>query len=599
MNVAAPSKDFMQRLGEQVSHDVMACIGCNDCLLACPLEESRNVTIAELNHAALEETITAANVISFVNACTQCQQCVPVCPADLRRADIVLWNQMKVQTIAPDRVVPLQAGERIVDSEWTVDSLARHLATLPLFEKVDPSAIRRVLLGSTLRRLAPGESIVGEGRYYERLLLVLGGSLEQTAEEASGKRRRLLVLGPGNFHGYMGVLGGTPEPYALSAVVTSTILEFTKPIVLRLMNESGAFRARLEAIYREKAVWTHVSASPLLAAFGEEATERLLDKAELVTLRAGEVLYREGDKAGAIYLVRSGFLRVARRFGASERVLQYFHEGDVCGASAVAFGGGHTATVSANTRAEVVSIPATAVTEALKASPEARRKLIEDVAVSERNLSRSDIRPPSKGRPSEHLLSLEGLVDDGVVQGKEVLIINTAICTDCNNCVDSCERRHGHSRLDRSGLQLGDLLFPTACRHCEDPVCLMCSVNGIVREPDGEIRIVADNCIGCGACAERCPYGNINMHPREKQRRSPLALLSLLGGRETSDIHEAGSKVERLAVKCDLCFGYSDYACVTGCPVGAAMRVDPVSAFGRRDLLVGLEESRPGDLSNA
>ena len=55
--------------------------------------------------------------------------------------------------------------------------------------------------------------------------------------------------------------------------------------------------------------------------------------------------------------------------------------------------------------------------------------------------------------------------------------------------------------------------FPTACRHCEDPVCLLCSVNGIVRIPSGEITIVEDNCIGCGACAERCPYGNISMHP--------------------------------------------------------------------------------------
>ena len=79
--------------------------------------------------------------------------------------------------------------------------------------------------------------------------------------------------------------------------------------------------------------------------------------------------------------------------------------------------------------------------------------------------------------------------------------------------LDACGRRHGQSRLQLRGLQLDNLLFPTACRHCEDPVCLLCSVNGIVRIPSGEITIVDDNCIGCGACAERCPYGNISMHP--------------------------------------------------------------------------------------
>ena len=46
---------------------------------------------------------------------------------------------------------------------------------------------------------------------------------------------------------------------------------------------------------------------------------------------------------------------------------------------------------------------------------------------------------------------------------------------------------------------------------------------------------------------------------------------------------------QRLAVKCDLCAGYDYYACVHACPVGAAMRVDPVEVFGRSDLLIGLE----------
>src|SRR6187399_2406667 len=34
-------------------------------------------------------------------------------------------------------------------------------------------------------------------------------------------------------------------------------------------------------------------------------------------------------------------------------------------------------------------------------------------------------------------------------------------------------------------------------------------------------------------------------------------------------------KLQRIAVKCDLCAGHQDYACVTACPVAAAFRVDP------------------------
>src|SRR6185436_2072177 len=98
----------------------------------------------------------------------------------------------------------------------------------------------------------------------------------------------------------------------------------------------------------------------------------------------------------------------------------------------------------------------------------------------------------------------------------------------------------------------------SACRHCEDPVCLLCSVNGIVREPDGEIRIVPDNCIGCGACAARCPYGNIQMHERDKKfEHTGFNLFTLLGVERQRKAEPAlalphEQHVERIAVKCDL-----------------------------------------------
>jgi Fe-S-cluster-containing dehydrogenase component len=191
------------------------------------------------------------------------------------------------------------------------------------------------------------------------------------------------------------------------------------------------------------------------------------------------------------------------------------------------------------------------------------------------------------------MMSLEGLLDRGVMQGHEVLLIDTSICIDCDNCVDACGRRHGYSRLERSGLQLGNLLFPSACRHCEDPVCLLCSVNGIVREPDGEIRIVPDNCIGCGACAERCPYDNIQMHDIEDERAKGILSKIIPRKRDAKADPTEGIK-QKLAVKCDLCAGYDYYACVHACPVGAAMRVDPVEVFGRNDVLIGLEMKKSG-----
>jgi Fe-S-cluster-containing dehydrogenase component len=176
----------------------------------------------------------------------------------------------------------------------------------------------------------------------------------------------------------------------------------------------------------------------------------------------------------------------------------------------------------------------------------------------------------------------------GVAKGREVLVIDQTKCTYCQNCMQACARRHGHSRLKLQGLQLEHLLFPTACRHCQDPQCLLCSVNGIVRRTSGEISIVEDNCIGCGACAERCPYGNISLEPLQKPKRGMFSgLMDLLRGpREKAEAMAAlDADIPRRAVKCDLCADYADYACVTACPTGAAFRTDPSQSLGRADSL--------------
>jgi CRP-like cAMP-binding protein/Fe-S-cluster-containing hydrogenase component 2 len=589
--------DYFEQLREDVEREVMACIGCNDCMLACPLPEKRFVTIAELNAGVLAETIKAPNVAAFVQACTQCGQCIPACPADLHRADMVLWNKMKVENAAPDQVMQLQVGENVSASEWTLDSLSHHLTGIPLFQGVEPLHLRRMLLSGTLRQLASDEILCREGQYHERLFIVLDGQIEQSMTDASNNRAHILVMGPGSFHGELSVLGNHEESYTLTAIRASIVLELTKATVYRLKKESTPFRNTMDELYRRRALWTYARQSPLLAAVPERAVESLLKQSHLQSLRAGEILYREGDRPGNLYIARSGFLKVARKVGESELVLQYFREGDVFGAASVLFEQPQSATVSANTRSEVIAIPGAAVQELLNNNPNLRRELVKQARRNEELIQQQSSRHPvqpaltsTMGLTTTMTFGMEGLLEQGIIQGHELLVINTAICTNCNNCVDACERRHGHSRLERRGLQMGNLLFPTACRHCEDPVCLLCSVNGIVRAPDGEITIVNDNCIGCGACAERCPYGNIQMHERNPKGGnifSRFSLLDLLKGKQED---EQGP--QRLAVKCNLCAGYEDYACVRGCPVGAAMRVNPVEQFRDTNLHIGLESKK-------
>jgi CRP-like cAMP-binding protein/Fe-S-cluster-containing hydrogenase component 2 len=588
------------KLRARVEAESLACIGCNDCLLACPIPQSKSVTIAELNLAIHLPTIEHRHVADFVLACTQCKQCVPACPSDLNRAEMVLFNKLKVENSVADFELSLQARTTTFASGISLDQLAAKLTQLELFAGANAQALRRLILKSTLRMLVPGEDLCQEGEFHERLCVVLEGSLEQTSRGSRGERIHILVLGPGAFFGEMGVLADAAEPFGVSARERAIVLEAPKVAVLALMELCPDFGQALQSLYARRALFSYARQPRGLGALPEAALEELLSGAELVLVPAGSALFNAGEAPRDFYLVRNGFLRARRDTLSGPLVLTYFREGNVFGVLPLLHRDpAHSYSVEAVSRAEVIRIPGSLLGQVLARHPAAYAPLMSGFEAEQLARTRdvgalpaaqfSDAGPMS-GRPSlpssqkrvgEETRSplAEGvLVEAGLASGREVLVIDQTRCTSCGNCIDACERRHGYSRLQLRGIQVDTYMFPTACRHCSDPACLMCSVNGIVRLPSGEIKIVEDNCIGCGACAERCPYGNISMHPVQTPKPGffPSLFDFLAGKRARKEALEAlDPRIQRIAVKCDLCAGHHDYACVTACPVAAAFRVDP------------------------
>jgi len=160
--------------------------------------------------------------------------------------------------------------------------------------------------------------------------------------------------------------------------------------------------------------------------------------------------------------------------------------------------------------------------------------------------------------------------------------------------------------MNRKGMVVGNISIATACRQCQDPVCMLCSRAGIARMPSGEVYIT-DSCIGCGICAERCPYDNISIMTLEaetapqsswqqfsnfftkgtgKERGQKILPMANVGRAAPGPLNipqpvdAFGEMRKKLAIKCDLCAGYDNQACVQACPTSAAIRVQPTAFFG-------------------
>jgi Fe-S-cluster-containing hydrogenase component 2 len=148
-------------------------------------------------------------------------------------------------------------------------------------------------------------------------------------------------------------------------------------------------------------------------------------------------------------------------------------------------------------------------------------------------------------------------METGLIHGESVLLIDLSTCTRCDECVRGCADAHnGDTRFIREGQKYQRWLVPTACYQCTDPTCMIDCPTGAITRQVGTLEVTIDEptCIGCGNCANRCPWGNIIMVEKEEKR--------------------ADGKPVEIAAKCDLCITRPEGpACVQMCPHGSAVRI--------------------------
>ena len=78
----------------QVAQELHACIGCNECILACPAL-AEPITIDVLNRETLSGPISPP-VARLARSCYQCGACVAPCPVGLHRDAMMMWLKVRL-----------------------------------------------------------------------------------------------------------------------------------------------------------------------------------------------------------------------------------------------------------------------------------------------------------------------------------------------------------------------------------------------------------------------------------------------------------------------------------------------------------------------
>lgn len=97
--------------------------------------------------------------------------------------------------------------------------------------------------------------------------------------------------------------------------------------------------------------------SPLFQGLSDDELQQLMDMAEPVSLRQGEILIRQGDAGDAAYVVIEGEFEIQKQTGQSLIKIDVRNVGDVVGEMALLSRAPRNATVLAKTDAETLRIP--------------------------------------------------------------------------------------------------------------------------------------------------------------------------------------------------------------------------------------------------
>jgi CRP-like cAMP-binding protein/Fe-S-cluster-containing hydrogenase component 2 len=442
------------------------------------------------------------------------------------------------------------------------------------------------------------------GRSFSRMKSFLADDAEDRRAEAHQRQfigidanvdlpinRPLAQLGPGELFGEMTCRTYQPRSATVQAREPCVMVEMLRVILDMLVGnrqpseatkatskvkmptfKGTSFKADLEKNYRERSLNNHLRSVPLFASLSEEFIEHLRQNVELVSYNQSQIICKEGEDADAFYLIRSGMVRVSQSMPGGEIVRTYLSRGDCFGEIGLLRQNKRTATCSALDAVDVVKIPVTEFNLMLEKFPDVRAQL-EPVAAA--RIAGDQKRAIPTG------LRLDDFLNQGLFEAQNLLLIDLDNCTRCDACVRACATAHdGVSRLLRDGLRYDHFLVATACRSCRDPLCMtQCPVGSIRRKENLEI-IIEDWCIGCGKCAELCPYGNINMHPLEVIKEVKTEIKSDREGVPPKVKIEKKKTTAYKANTCDLCTQLSTPSCVYACPHDAAKRVDPRRFFG-------------------
>ena len=224
-----------------------------------------------------------------------------------------------------------------------------------------------------------GDLIVREGDEADSFFVLVSGRARAIRTTARGEELVLGTLRPGAEIGGDAILEGGLRTASVRCSTSVEVLRLGRAQFLKLMEEHPQIRQSMETAVRFRALHNFLYEFSNFGRLSAPVLRDLVDKLKPASFSKGQMVIREGDPAGPMYVIEKGRVRLFTSSGGRVRNLAFYREGDFFGELSLLTGSPRAASAEALGDCQLFMLSPDAVLELRGRSPEFS-KLLEERA---------------------------------------------------------------------------------------------------------------------------------------------------------------------------------------------------------------------------
>ena len=239
--------------------------------------------------------------------------------------------------------------------------------------------------GLVVRHFVPASFPFGgvlalEGEPTDALYVIVSGRARMIKVSDTGDEIPLNILHAGDSFGESELLDGQPRPVTVRASSDVLALRLERAAFVNLVELNPDIRTYLDLQNKHRQLQSFFRGFPAFARLPPDAVVAIvLAELEPREIAPGEIVVRQGDPAGPMFLIESGSVRVFREDGGRRAYVASLGAGDYFGEVAALSGAPRGATVEAVTHARLLTLEPETIKRLANALPDFRARLDERI----------------------------------------------------------------------------------------------------------------------------------------------------------------------------------------------------------------------------